>query len=356
MIIMYVLTVNRLHKKVKDFENLYNKQKTRKKFSLQKLINYFNQQSVIFSCHKSAKKQKKKDFVKKKKELKTVSSPNIALVESADTIQLLDSKNGSQKLLPSPKMNQSCSCQAIGDKKINSLKNYSFSTLKLANAKVINTSFVSLNTEIKQPSLTLTTHKAPIKQTSQMNLRYVVNKHRLINRAVTVFQNNRESIAVKNEQKAVKVLGIVFVVFVIAWVPFAIVNMLSAICSSCNQYPQILDFLVWLGYISSCINPLIYNAFNEKFRRAFKTIITCKIRNFKKYSFQRRNEIILRQNLAETASISNASNRQQFSKSLKRSYNSPSIEFEKKKEKSTIKNCKKNVVIRFKMPQIDLKQ
>lgn len=107
----------------------------------------------------------------------------------------------------------------------------------------------------------------------------LVNKRRLINKAVSAFHATRETNRVKNEQKAVKVLGIVFVVFVIAWVPFAIANILSALCNlteSCFIHPSILTTLAWFGYISSSINPLIYNAFNERFRFAFKKILTCR--------------------------------------------------------------------------------
>ncbi len=78
--------------------------------------------------------------------------------------------------------------------------------------------------------------------------------------------------SIKNEQKAVKVLGIVFAVFFIAWMPFAITNILSTFV---EIDVKLVDIFTWLGYVSSCINPLIYNAFNENFRKAFKDILTC---------------------------------------------------------------------------------
>lgn len=126
--------------------------------------------------------------------------------------------------------------------------------------------------------------------------RSLVNKHRLINRAVYAFQTNRESNKVKNEKKAVKVLGIVFVIFVIAWGPFAIMNILSAFCDlsgKCHVYPSILNILTWLGYISSSINPLVYNAFNEKFRFAFKKILKCDFESLKKQSMNRDEKLLL---------------------------------------------------------------
>lgn len=95
------------------------------------------------------------------------------------------------------------------------------------------------------------------------------------NRTIEAFRSNRESSAVRNEQKAVKVLGIVFVIFVVAWVPFAVLNIVSAVCVHCIP-SQLITMLVWPGYISSVINPMIYNAFNKKFRSAFAHILKCR--------------------------------------------------------------------------------
>jgi hypothetical protein len=115
----------------------------------------------------------------------------------------------------------------------------------------------------------------------------VVNKQRLVNKAVLAFKVNRETYAMKNEQKAVKVLGIVFVIFLIAWGPFAILNILGAVLQSTQYYiphsHSVISFLTWLGYISSSINPIVYNSFNEKFRYAFKQILKCNFKALKKH-------------------------------------------------------------------------
>lgn len=108
------------------------------------------------------------------------------------------------------------------------------------------------------------------------SFRNVAAKVIIEKRAIDAFQNFKVSQAMKNERKAVKVLGIVLVIFLIAWVPFAILNILSASCRPCNINPIFLDIFVWLGYISSGINPMVYNAFNNKFRRTYKKIVTLK--------------------------------------------------------------------------------
>ena len=80
-----------------------------------------------------------------------------------------------------------------------------------------------------------------------------------------------------NEKKASKVLGIIFAVFVVLWTPFFIVNILSVACQPCMEAmtPTLMAAIVWLGYLSSLANPIIYTMFNTSFRRAFYKILKC---------------------------------------------------------------------------------
>ena len=80
-----------------------------------------------------------------------------------------------------------------------------------------------------------------------------------------------------NEKKASKVLGIIFAVFLILWTPFFIANIIAAVCETCitTMTPSIMASIVWLGYLSSLANPIIYTMFNTAFRRAFVKILTC---------------------------------------------------------------------------------
>lgn len=88
-----------------------------------------------------------------------------------------------------------------------------------------------------------------------------------------------KSSAVRNEQKALKVLGVVFAIFVIAWFPFCIMNVLQGVCKRCSINPSILNGLVWLGYVSSTINPLVYTIFNRNFRLKFIALLRCRCSN-----------------------------------------------------------------------------
>ena len=85
--------------------------------------------------------------------------------------------------------------------------------------------------------------------------------------------------ATTNEKKASKVLGIIFAVFVVLWTPFFIANILSAICPTCisNLNPEVLSAFLWMGYVASLANPIIYTMFNTAFRRTFVKILTCKM-------------------------------------------------------------------------------
>jgi hypothetical protein len=84
-----------------------------------------------------------------------------------------------------------------------------------------------------------------------------------------------KSSAIRNERKAVKVLGVVFVIFVIAWFPFCIMNLLQVVCKRCAIHSNVLNSFVWLGYVSSSINPLVYTIFNRNFRIKFLALLQC---------------------------------------------------------------------------------
>lgn len=91
--------------------------------------------------------------------------------------------------------------------------------------------------------------------------------------------------AINNERKASKVLGIVFFVFLVMWCPFFITNILSVLCEkSCNQklMEKLLNVFVWIGYVCSGINPLVYTLFNKVYRRAFSNYLRCNYKPEKK--------------------------------------------------------------------------
>ncbi|XP_019726955.1 5-hydroxytryptamine (serotonin) receptor 2C, G protein-coupled-like 1 [Hippocampus comes] len=85
--------------------------------------------------------------------------------------------------------------------------------------------------------------------------------------------------AIKNERRASKVLGIVFFLFLVMWCPFFITNVTLVLCgASCGEslLHELLNVFVWVGYISSGVNPLVYTLFNKTYRRAFSSYIRCR--------------------------------------------------------------------------------
>ncbi|XP_043913400.1 5-hydroxytryptamine receptor 2C [Protopterus annectens] len=98
--------------------------------------------------------------------------------------------------------------------------------------------------------------------------------------------------SINNERRASKVLGIVFFLFLIMWCPFFITNIMSVLCKgSCNEelLAELLNVFVWVGYVSSGINPLVYTLFNKTYRRAFSKYIRCQYSSTTKNCIQRQN-------------------------------------------------------------------
>ncbi|XDV39393.1 hypothetical protein PO909_008644, partial [Leuciscus waleckii] len=133
-----------------------------------------------------------------------------------------------------------------------------------SSAKITNTSL--LNSESSSKKSTFRVFRAPRKQSNQGMMQKI-----------------------KNEQRASKVLGIVFFLFLVMWTPFFITNVLIAICrDDCSEVLyKLINFFVWVGYVSSGVNPLIYTLFNKTYRQAFARYLQCKYQEEKKIQSNR---------------------------------------------------------------------
>ncbi|XP_026826710.1 uncharacterized protein LOC105279876 isoform X2 [Ooceraea biroi] len=108
-----------------------------------------------------------------------------------------------------------------------------------------------------------------------------VRSHHSRNSSVISRNSSRHGRIIRLEQKATKVLGVVFFTFVILWAPFFVLNLVPAICPDCERRidRKIFDLVTWLGYASSMVNPIFYTIFNKVFRQAFKKVLLCRYRN-----------------------------------------------------------------------------
>lgn len=107
-----------------------------------------------------------------------------------------------------------------------------------------------------------------------------VRSHHSRNSSVVSRNSSRHGRIIRLEQKATKVLGVVFFTFVILWAPFFVLNLVPTVCPSCEEHIDswVFDLVTWLGYASSMVNPIFYTIFNKVFRQAFKKVLLCRYR------------------------------------------------------------------------------
>ncbi|XP_053679711.1 uncharacterized protein LOC128730661 [Anopheles nili] len=105
-----------------------------------------------------------------------------------------------------------------------------------------------------------------------------VRSHHSRNSSMISRNSSRHGRIIRLEQKATKVLGVVFFTFVILWAPFFVLNLLPSVCAHCedNIDQWVFEFVTWLGYASSLVNPIFYTIFNKAFRDAFRKVLLCR--------------------------------------------------------------------------------
>jgi 5-hydroxytryptamine receptor 7 len=89
-------------------------------------------------------------------------------------------------------------------------------------------------------------------------------------------------------QKAIRTLGVILGTFIVCWLPFMSFAIFKPLYERITGWtgtarplnaPRWVDpVLLWFGYVSSMLNPIIYSKFNREFRTPFREIICCRCR------------------------------------------------------------------------------
>ncbi|XP_041365628.1 5-hydroxytryptamine receptor 4-like [Gigantopelta aegis] len=75
--------------------------------------------------------------------------------------------------------------------------------------------------------------------------------------------------------KAAVAPGIVVAVFFVCWLPYYLA-LISDVINEHQLVPKlILQVLIWLGYLNSMMNPILYYIFSQDFKFAFKSLFRC---------------------------------------------------------------------------------
>ncbi|XP_067936906.1 5-hydroxytryptamine receptor 1A-alpha-like [Watersipora subatra] len=130
--------------------------------------------------------------------------------------------------------------------------------------------------EVQQPS----NHKHSTALDNNLNV--TSSAHRSSNSTTdTNFQPLcSEARGVHSNKKSIQTLGIIMGVFLVCWLPFFIYALVRTFCKEKCTIPQVAtDILTWLGYLNSCINPLIYAHFYKKFGIPMKEMLCCRWKN-----------------------------------------------------------------------------
>lgn len=89
------------------------------------------------------------------------------------------------------------------------------------------------------------------------------------------FMEEKQRISLSKERRAARTMAVVMAAFVLCWLPFFLMYLIFPFCDWCvvNTDRRLVNALVWLGYVNSAINPIIYTVFNVDFRMAFANLL-----------------------------------------------------------------------------------
>nr|CDS17297.1 serotonin receptor [Echinococcus granulosus] len=94
--------------------------------------------------------------------------------------------------------------------------------------------------------------------------------------AVETVVARRERLEHRRERRAAPTLAILTACFLLCWIPFSVNALVQPFCGKVFVLPTAGGrFFLWLGYLNSPLNPIIYTVFSPDYRKAFVKILTC---------------------------------------------------------------------------------
>lgn len=133
-----------------------------------------------------------------------------------------------------------------------------------------------LNTDVIEPDLKSEISYAVSRSKDIPGKNELHNKSRCIRQRSSIhnFFEEKQRISLSKERRAARTLAIIMVTFVMCWIPFFLMYLILPFCDTCSHPGIAVEvFFVWLGYVNSTLNPIIYTVFNMEFRKAFNDII-----------------------------------------------------------------------------------
>ncbi|KER32032.1 hypothetical protein T265_01811 [Opisthorchis viverrini] len=95
-----------------------------------------------------------------------------------------------------------------------------------------------------------------------------------LDRKLLQAEQNRERLEHTRERKAAITVAIITGCFILCWLPFFVRALVTPFCKPGCLMPRWADsFFLWLGYLNSSLNPVLYTVFSPEFRAAFKKIV-----------------------------------------------------------------------------------
>ena len=91
-------------------------------------------------------------------------------------------------------------------------------------------------------------------------------------------RNSRLTVSMKRrfeqrEQRATKRMLLIMASFCVCWMPFLVMYVMRGVCETCYMNQHLVAAIIWLGYVNSSLNPVLYTLFNDDFKAAFKKIV-----------------------------------------------------------------------------------